>query len=420
MSTMTYDTPRWEILAMQPAVPNHAAPSILIVDDTPANVAVLAESLQEQGYRVLVAQDGQEALERVQYVLPDLILLDVMMPVMDGFETCRRLKALDSTKRIPVIFMTALSEADDKVNGFAAGGVDYITKPFQMSEVLARVHTHITLYLTTKKLMETHNALITAQRELASATRRAALTSMVVGIAHQFNTPIGNCLLVASTLDFETNAMTSAMAAESGIKRAELGGYLQRTSEISHLLQRNLERMTKLVENFKQIATNQKFSQISNFSLADLLALSVKRMQQEISVSATTVVQNVPENLRMASSFEALNVVIINLLGNAMTHGFAGRATGVITITGKTVDEDHLEITIHDNGVGISAAHLERIFVPFFTTKLADGSSGLGLTICENIVTEVLGGKISVYSQPDVGTSVVLTLPTHLAQPSVI
>ncbi len=130
---------------MRPATATQPASTILIVDDTPANVGVLVDYLEDNGFRVVVAQDGQEGLKRAEFARPDLILLDVMMPGMDGFETCRRLKADDKTRDIPVIFMTALTEAGEKVNAFGVGAVDYVTKPFQIEEVLARVRTHLAL-----------------------------------------------------------------------------------------------------------------------------------------------------------------------------------------------------------------------------------------------------------------------------------
>ncbi|WP_375444540.1 sigma-54-dependent transcriptional regulator [uncultured Fibrella sp.] len=119
--------------------------TILIVDDMPNNISVLYETLTRFRYKVLVARDGKSAIEQAQLAQPDLILLDIMMPGMDGFETCRRLKQAETTQAIPVLFMTALSETIDKVNGFNMGAVDYITKPFQLQEVLARINTHLTL-----------------------------------------------------------------------------------------------------------------------------------------------------------------------------------------------------------------------------------------------------------------------------------
>ncbi|MDP3841668.1 MAG: adenylate/guanylate cyclase domain-containing protein [Oxalobacteraceae bacterium] len=137
--------------------------TILIVDDTPANLGVVVESLEERGFRVVVAQDGEEGLQRADFVQPDLILLDVMMPGLDGFEVCRRLKALASTREIPVIFMTSLTETEHKITAFQAGGVDYVTKPLQIDEVMARVHTHLHLHAMQQQL-EAQNAQL--QREI--------------------------------------------------------------------------------------------------------------------------------------------------------------------------------------------------------------------------------------------------------------
>ena len=118
-------------------------PKILVVDDTPANLRLLVDYLEGHSYEVLVALSGDEALERLTFVQPDLILLDVMMPGIDGFETCRRLKQSEQSKDIPVIFMSALADLDSKVAAFNAGGADYVCKPFQVEELLARVRTHL-------------------------------------------------------------------------------------------------------------------------------------------------------------------------------------------------------------------------------------------------------------------------------------
>jgi diguanylate cyclase (GGDEF)-like protein len=152
------------------SAPDKQAPTILIVDDTPPNVGVVVENLESYGFRVVIAEDGLEALKRAQFVHPDLILMDVMMPGIDGFETCRRLKAEETTRDIPVIFMTALSETDQIVKGFAAGGVDYVTKPFQIVELLARVQTHLGLRSAQQKLLHAYDDL-----ELRIAERTAEL-----------------------------------------------------------------------------------------------------------------------------------------------------------------------------------------------------------------------------------------------------
>ena len=144
---------------------------ILIVDDVPANLTVLMAHLECLGYQVLIAEDSEEALERARLMQPDLILLDVVMPDIDGFETCRRLKADESTRDIPVIFMTALTDATDKLVGFEAGGVDYITKPFESGEVIARVKTHLSLREAQKELEEKNAELQRVHQELEQRVR---------------------------------------------------------------------------------------------------------------------------------------------------------------------------------------------------------------------------------------------------------
>ncbi len=132
---------------------------IMMVDDTPANLSVLSDLLCARGFKISVAEDGESALEQLQYVRPDLILLDVLMPRLDGFTTCRRLKERPETKDIPIIFMTALTDTVEKVKGFELGAVDYITKPFQQEEVLARVSTHLALQQLKARLEESEARL---------------------------------------------------------------------------------------------------------------------------------------------------------------------------------------------------------------------------------------------------------------------
>jgi DNA-binding response OmpR family regulator len=141
------------------SAPDLYTQTILIVDDAPANLGVVVESLENHGFRVIVAQDGVEGLYRAELAKPDLILLDVIMPGPGGFETCGRLKALGSTRDIPVIFMTSLTDTEDKVTGFKVGGVDYVTKPLEIEEVIARVNTHLSLHAMRKQL-EAQNALL--------------------------------------------------------------------------------------------------------------------------------------------------------------------------------------------------------------------------------------------------------------------
>jgi signal transduction histidine kinase len=195
---------------------NNSQASILVVDDTRANLRLLTDILRQENYLVRPVPDARLALASAVAAPPDLILLDIMMPHLDGYQVCEQIKAHQQTREIPIIFLSALSEVLDKVKAFSVGGVDYITKPFQMEEVLARVETHLALHKLQKSLQQKNDALAEAltelretQQELIEAEKMSALGKLVASIAHEINTPLG--AIQASIGNIE-NALDASVA----------------------------------------------------------------------------------------------------------------------------------------------------------------------------------------------------------------
>jgi len=432
------------------ATSESSTPTLLIVDDTPHNIGLLVDYLEEHGYRVVIAQDGEEALQRAQFAQPDLILLDVMMPGIDGFETCRRLKGIDSMREIPVIFMTALTYTTDKVTAFSVGGVDYVTKPFQIEEVLARIKTHLALRTmqkqlaaqnlqlqqeiderqraeqslrdTVEQLQASHRRLEELHQQLLQAEKMASIGQLAAGVAHEINNPIA---FVYSNLAMLKQYVDGLLELVSVYERAEgaLGGEaalldeIRRTKErldlafvrddLENLVAESLDgvqRVRRIVQYLRDFShAGETERQVVNLHRGIDSALGVAAAEITNKAQVIKEYGHVPDIECMAAQ---LNQVFLNLLMNAAE---AIERDGVITIrTGS--DDKWVWVEVEDNGRGIRQEDQGRIFEPFFTTKPVGQGTGLGLALSYGVVNQH-GGTIEVSSTPGKGSVFRVRLP---------
>lgn len=389
---------------------------ILIIDDDEDSVGALSQMLTAQGFQLFMANSGTEGLEKSFALQPDLILLDIRMPDLDGFVVCERLKRHPATQSIPVMFISALYEVFDKVHAFQVGAADYITKPFQLEEILARVHTHVRqrklhacLADKNQALTEMLHRLQETQQQLIEAEKLAALGSMMAGIAHEINTPLGISVTAASTLDDDTATLLQAY--RSGhFTRPALEAYFQTAEQSSRLILNNLQRASYLVNSFKQISVDQLQAERRAFNFAAYLSEILQSLEPTLKHSKHQIVLEGSNQLSLVSYPGALSQIITNLILNSVKHGYPEQLTGILTLRWYSQDN---QFTLHysDNGCGIAAHHLHRIFEPFFTTARGRGGTGLGLHIVYSLVTQQLSGQITCESQLGAGTTFTIKLP---------
>jgi signal transduction histidine kinase len=385
--------------------------TILIIDDNPNNLGVIVDYLGEYGFDIVVAKNGELGLKRAKTIQPDLILLDILMPGIDGFETCRRLKADEKTADIPVIFMTALDSPEDKLKGFEVGGVDYVTKPIQHEEVFARITTHLrirdlTVHLNVKieELTQTRHELVQkveeltqTRQELVQVEKMASLGRLVAGFAHELNTPLGVAIGSASSLQRESKKINHLMEQEA-VDVDELLASVASIDKGSSLTLSNLERAANLVTSFKRTAVDQTSDEVRTFHVDEVITDTINTLHNRFKKTDIEISVDCPKALKVKSLPGALEQVLTNFLMNSLIHGFnEGKNAGSINIK-MQLNSEELHLEYSDNGKGIAPENLEKIFEPFFTTHRAHGGSGLGMYICYNLITTQLQGTINCES----------------------
>lgn len=359
-----------------------AAASILAVDDTPANLQLLVGLLKEHGYRVRPVPNGILALQAAEASPPDLILLDITMPEMNGYEVCRRLKENPRLRDIPVLFISAMNEPLDKVRAFQAGGVDYVTKPFHAEEVEARVRTHLTLRQQQRALLES------LAKQAAMERMRDSLTHMIV---HDMRSPL-------SVLQMTFDMLGSDFLAGDADAQAML---LNARASLSTLT----EMVTQMLD-ISRLESGQMKLDLQPVNIADLALGAVEALQpllerRQILVEAPApVVGSVDPHI--------MRRVIGNLLGNALKFS---PDDGTIVVTVQALP-GAAKVEVIDHGPGIAPEHHAKVFEKF---GQIDGAkrhlgSGLGLTFCK-LAVEAHGGQVGLASELGKGCTFWFTVP---------
>ncbi|HAI68827.1 MAG TPA: hypothetical protein DCM38_05235 [Gammaproteobacteria bacterium] len=400
--------------------------TILIIDDMPFEVKLLSIFLNKMGFKVLAAYNGQKGIQAAELAQPDLILLDMVMPGIDGFEVCEKLKNHPKTQDIPIIFMTARStEILDKIKGFELGAADYIAKPFEHQDVLARINTHLKLHhlqqqlrlqnqqlqeevnrrkQAEKSLQEERNGLVERTVYLSEANAKLAHIArlkdeFLANMSHELRTPLNAILGISEALQEEIYGSLNDLQRKS-----------MRTLEDSG---RHLLALINDILDLSKIEAEKLTLQIGTVSV-DQICQAILRMTKEVAykkqIRVSTTIDYTLET--MQADERRLKQILVNLLSNAIKFTPAGGSVKLEVIG----DAEHgvVNFSVRDTGIGIAKEQIKDIFEPFMQldgslNRMQEGS-GLGLSLVYRL-TEMHGGSISIESEVDQGSCFTISLP---------
>lgn len=382
---------------------------VLVVDDNPRNLQLISTVVGEAGYKVSAVNSGQNALKYLTLKQPDIILLDVMMPEMNGYDVCRTIKQDPILKDIPVIFLTAKNEVQDIVTGFTLGAVDYITKPFKTEEVLIRLSTHLQLRHSKKLLLEKKNELeqlnvaLHKSKEIirADAKRLEKLNAekdkFFSIIAHDLRGPFAGCIGLTEILATSVEHMSNEDIAEYAQTLNETA------SQINKLLENLLEWARMQMGLVGYNPNDEVFVEmISNTISIYEKAANEKKIQLQLQL---------PADVRVHADPNMVNSIMRNLLSNAVKFTYP---KGNIKVVAQVVENDMISIQVSDNGIGIPEGLKRKLFR--LDQKVSrpgtsgEESSGLGLLLCRDFVQKS-GGTFSIESKEGQGSTFSFTLP---------
>jgi len=359
-------------------------PKILIVDDQPINIKIVQRKIEKAGMEVLVASNGNECLHIVSVNKPDIILLDIMMPEMDGIETCRKLKENQETSDIPIIFITAKSAKEDVLQGLDTGAVDYITKPLELDETLARIQTQL-------RVQEMHRENLDLTNRLAEMRRTSTVGAITQGIAHNLNNLLG---VVVGYIDLMKIGKNKPELVERSISSMESA----------------ITRMVTIVSQLSSMAA-QEDTHLTPVNMLELFDNTIRRYQQEYSVDSDVLIDSeLPKDFELKTNSEIFEGAVGKLLINAWESYDKDAIHRPITLKvsylkGQTqlVPGAQFLIEVLDEGKGIDEEVADNFFEPFITTKTSVGR-GMGLTVARHALRN-MNCDLTVEERPTGGVS---------------
>ncbi len=360
---------------------------ILVVDDIPDNLTIITNILHDKNKELYTARSGKQALKIASVRDIDLILLDISMPEMDGYEVCKRLKADEKTASIPVIFLTAKVQPEDVVKGFNVGAVDYITKPFNFSELMVRVHNH----LDRKRSRDIINEQYSKLQELNSIKDKFFLL-----ITSDLRAPFNELKELTNDLVFNFDKL----------ELPELKNYAK---DIQKSAGKGYSLLEKLVE-WSRIQRNEVRYSPQTINVSEIIDQKIEEFKEDAKKKNIKLFYETNDDFYILADRSMINFILSNLISNALKYSNSG---GDIIISSKN-DEDFVEITVYDTGIGIAKENISKIFETglFFSTKGTNGETGtgIGLIICKDFV-ERHKGKLWVESMEGIGSDFKFTIP---------
>lgn len=420
-------------------------PVVLIVDDNRTIRSMLDQALDEFGFKVYQAENGEKAISLFQTINPDLILLDVEMPGIDGFTVCTRIRELDKGKNTPIAMTTGNDDINSINKAYEVGATDFIAKPinwnhigYHLRNIIRNGHHYQELQKRrdevekaqdeikkmnelleqrvterTEQLNNTLEKLRNTQTQLIESEKMASLGELVAGLSHEINTPLGVCVTTITHLQGELE-LSKKFIRDNTLKKSDLDKFMNGCAEAMHMLQINLMRTSEIIKNFKLVSVDQITEAQRIVELKNYIDEIVYSLRPILKKSNSHIVTDCPKDIEINSYPGVLFRVISILVMNSVTHAFNPDQNGTITIT-VTQENNTIQLCYADNGKGIPKANIKKIFDPFFTTKRAEGNVGLGLNIAYNQVTQVLSGTIRCESEIGKGTTFIITFPKTLA-----